>query len=100
MTSSSNRPISEYLSNGIKIRISKTYLHSHGHCNIIYKIPDMERTPVSVTGKLIPKENVISLCKGTSLILKKEGLCSLKLERIEIYLRVAFWTKVLMGFNP
>ena len=46
ITIDSSNPTSGYISKGIKIRISKRYLHSHIYCNIIHNSQYIETTCV------------------------------------------------------
>ena len=56
----SSHPTSGYIPKGMKINISKKYLHSHVHCSIIHSSQDIETTEVSVNGWM-DKENVICI---------------------------------------
>ena len=57
----SSNSLPGYISEGIKISISKGYLHTHVHCNIIHNSQDMETRQVSKNGRM-DKESVVCVC--------------------------------------
>ena len=71
----SGNPTSEYISKGMKIRISKNYLPFHIHDNIIHNSQEMETTRMSKDGGMSrPSVVYIPTLKCYSAFEKKEVL--------------------------
>ena len=67
----SNNSTSGYISKKIESRISKWYLHTHVHSSIIHNSREVEAAQVSMD-TWIDKQNVVYICNGILLSLKKK----------------------------